>query len=150
MSDAQNRTKQGTTDAVERALSHLVESQPKPTANEHSREVWPLVIDDLRRGRYRIAGYSFGSVRSVDALADLGEARDRFGRSKYGVALSTENGRNPLVDALQEYLDAVVYTRQAFEDASDPVLRSACWEFHVHTIESCLDLLAIMHRAGIL
>jgi hypothetical protein len=149
MTDAQNRTKQGNTDAVERALSHLVEPQPKPIANEHSREVWPLVVADLRAGHYKIAGYRFGTVLGADALADLGEARDLFGRSKYGVALSTENGRNPLVDALQELLDAIVYTRQAYEEASGP-LKSACWHVHQTSIRACLELLAVMHNAGIL
>lgn len=42
--------------------------------------------------------------------------RIEFGREKYGTELTTENGRNPLVDGYQEVLDLAFYVRQAIEE----------------------------------
>ncbi len=59
--------------------------QPAPTPNDHP-PLWPLVIADM-------------------------EARDAFGRRKYGVPLQPHNGRDYLRDALDEALDLVAYLR---------------------------------------
>lgn len=45
-------------------------------------------------------------------IADMQE-RDQSGHAKYRTRLQPYNGRDPLVDAYQEMLDAVVYLRQA-------------------------------------
>lgn len=45
------------------------------------------------------------------------QARDQEGRSKYGLALQTFNGRRALNDLYEELLDAVVYLRQALEES---------------------------------
>lgn len=45
-------------------------------------------------------------------LSDLRE-RAEFGKEKYGVYLHTWNGRDAMMDAYQEVLDAIMYTRQA-------------------------------------
>lgn len=60
--------------------------EPAPVHNELPA-VWQLVIDDM-------------------------QARDRFGREKYGTPLQPFNGRDSLTDAYQEALDLVVYLRQ--------------------------------------
>lgn len=67
-------------------MSELVQAQPAPTRND-STPVWQLVIADM-------------------------QARDEFGRAKYGTPLQANNGRDALVDAYQEILDAAVYLRQ--------------------------------------
>lgn len=77
-------------------LTRLVEPQPAPIRSERSVELWPLVSCQLHNAGFR-------------DLALLGSLRDAFGRAKYGVPLSTWNGRAFLVDALQEGLDAIVY-----------------------------------------
>ncbi len=41
------------------------------------------------------------------------QARHEFGLAKYGTPLRTANGRDALVDALQEALDGMVYARAA-------------------------------------
>ena len=46
---------------------------------------------------------------TVDALIDLLRERKAMGLSKYGVAHQHDNGRDHLVDALQESLDLNVY-----------------------------------------
>jgi hypothetical protein len=38
--------------------------------------------------------------------------RNEFGKSKYGVALQANNGRNALKDAYEEVLDLAVYLKQ--------------------------------------
>lgn len=63
-------------------------STPEPAPKEgDSPPIWDLVIKDMRD-------------------------RDKFGRAKYGVPLKARDGRNTLVDAYQEILDAAVYLRK--------------------------------------
>ena len=65
----------------------LIDPEPAPTTNDLPA-VWDLVIIDM-------------------------QARDAFGRAKYGTPLQPHNGRDALKDALQEALDMVCYLRQA-------------------------------------
>ncbi len=44
------------------------------------------------------------------------EERNKIGTEKYGTPLQAHNGRDALVDAYQEILDAAVYLRQAIEE----------------------------------
>lgn len=55
---------------------------------------------------------SINSMSVTDAVVeDLKQRRDH-GRKKYGVELLTYNGRDPVLDAYQEVLDAAVYLKQ--------------------------------------
>lgn len=78
--------------------------QPNPTLNS-SPAVWQVVIDDINQ--------NFFYSRDINPLViqDMTD-RDNWGRSKYGVPLQPFNGRDPLVDLYQEFLDAIVYTKQ--------------------------------------
>ena len=60
--------------------------EPPPQKNEHPA-VYDLVIADMVK-------------------------RDEGGQKKYGTRLQPFNGRDPLVDAYQELLDAAAYMRQ--------------------------------------
>jgi len=64
--------------------------QPAPIPNNEPA-LWPKVIKDM-------------------------EARDKFGRNKYGTPLQPLNGRDPLQDAYEEVLDMSVYMKQAKEE----------------------------------
>ena len=66
--------------------SHITD-QSAPTESAHPA-VWPMVIMDMME-------------------------RDRIGRERYGTPLKPFNGRDALVDAYQELLDAAVYIRAA-------------------------------------
>ena len=70
--------------------NEVVKPQPAPEPNEKP-SVWDLVIADM-------------------------QARDDFGRKKYGTPLQAGNGRDPLIDAYQEALDLCVYLRQKIEE----------------------------------
>lgn len=61
--------------------------QPPPQQN-NNKPVWDQVIEDMK-------------------------ARDQLGRSRYGVPLQANNGRDALQDAFEEALDLVVYLKQA-------------------------------------
>lgn len=47
------------------------------------------------------------------------EARISEGRKKYGERLTTNNGRDTLLDLYQEMLDAVVYLRQVIYERDE-------------------------------
>lgn len=71
---------------------NLSEPEPAPIPNDRPA-VWDLVIRDMQE-------------------------RDQTGEKKYGVRLQPHNGRDPLIDAYQEILDAAVYLRQAIYEAT--------------------------------
>lgn len=50
--------------------------------------------------------------------------RQEKSKKEYGTELQSNNGRNPLVDALQEKLDSCMYLRQAIEEYIDGVNES--------------------------
>ena len=85
--------------------------EPPPVTND-SPPVWPMVIDDVIRYGLR------------PELVGLMEERDRIGREKYGTPLQPFNGRDPIVDALQEALDLAVYLRQALHESGEDITRS--------------------------
>ena len=60
--------------------------QPKPKRNNTNPDTWDEVIKDMN-------------------------ARNEFGKNKYGVALKPFNGRDSLLDIYEELLDAVVYIK---------------------------------------
>lgn len=53
-------------------------------------------------------------------LASCLQARVQMGIEKYGEAVYSFNGRNPLVDLAQEQLDSLVYAAQAVEEGTLP------------------------------
>lgn len=63
-----------------------IADQPPPMPGKTA--VWPYVVADI-------------------------EERVRLGRERYGTELMTHNGRDALIDAYQEILDAAFYVRQA-------------------------------------
>ena len=67
--------------------------QPDPNPNDGT-PIWELVIEDM-------------------------QARDRFGRARYGTPLQSYNGRDALRDAYDEALDLAVYLRQAIEERGE-------------------------------
>lgn len=102
-----------------------IEDQPPPIAQPERAAVWDLVIGDLERHRGGDAGIIDPELRAQGiagevislTLADMRE-RDRVGRERYGVPLTTHNGRDHLVDAYQEALDGVAYLRAHLEETA--------------------------------
>lgn len=92
-------------------MSDLSKPEPAPQKNEHP-ELWPLVIEESKEM------WPEGDT-CADALRQDMLDRHSFGRKKYGVGLQPFNGRNCLVDALQEALDLVVYLRQLVYESTD-------------------------------
>ena len=85
--------------------------QPNPELNDRPA-IWALVMADM-------------------------QARDAFGRSKYGIPLQPFNGRDALVDAYQEALDLCVYLRQAI------------WERDEKRTDSIEELPTIAQMSGL-
>lgn len=72
-------------------------SKPEPKPKPGGEPVWQRAID---RALIDYAPYQI--------IEDMRE-RHIFGLEKYGVPLSTNDGRNALIDAYQEALDGYVY-----------------------------------------
>lgn len=89
-------------------MTTKIEDQPPPLANE-----LPHVADVV------IGWWESHRVDYAAVIVDMRE-RKRLGIERYGVALKPHNGRNALVDAYQESLDACQYLAQAILERSDP------------------------------
>lgn len=92
-----------------------VVDQPPPVPRPDLVPVWENVISDFRT-RYEDALDGVADEHKATAynvLNDMSE-RDQVGRERYGTPLTTDNGRDHLVDAYQELLDGAVYLRAAW------------------------------------
>lgn len=94
--------------------SHASTKEPDPIRNEHP-PLWPAVIAEIEPWRER--RHRGHPDHGWPILFKLMQERHEFGVAKYSVGLQPFNGRNPLVDALQESLDLVVYLKSARVEA---------------------------------
>ena len=94
-----------------------IEDQPPPIATTR-RPAWDLVIDDAEK--ILTVNDDTPVIKSALKLAmvDMRE-RDRIGRERYKVPLTSGNGRNHLIDAYQEQLDTLVYLRAWLDEHSN-------------------------------
>ncbi len=130
-----------------------IQDQPPPIGQPHRRPTWDLVIADVEQMASEISPdeasttlerEAFGvHMRIVYALTllDMRE-RDRVGRARYGVPLTSHNGRDQLVDAYQEALDLAAYLRAVIEEGSVPSAMSIYADHLVTTIRirGCIEL----------
>ena len=73
--------------------------QPLPTGAEDATDVGHAVVEYL-------------TSRGLDGIAKDHESRIVFGEKKYGQRLKINNGRDYLLDSLQECLDGLSYLMQ--------------------------------------
>lgn len=88
--------------------------QPPPVDRPGSEPVWDMVVIDMQR-RYLEPFRRF--IVAEHVIGDMRE-HDRVGRERYGKPLTADNGRDQLIDAYQEILDASVYTRAAMAEGT--------------------------------
>jgi hypothetical protein len=94
----------------------LTAEQPPPAEVPGAVPSWDLVITDLDARLRRLEG----PAPILSALLLDARERDLAGRKRHSVPLQAGNGRDSLVDAYQEALDAMVYLRTAIEEAPPP------------------------------
>ena len=82
--------------------------QPPPVSRPDLVPIWEQVIADVV-AIYPSPGVDDSSV-AAQVIGDM-RARDRVGRERYGMPLTTGNGRDHLVDLYQELLDATAYAK---------------------------------------
>lgn len=112
----------------------MTQSVPKPGGVA----VWPLVVQSALKGEYV-------GVPQNEVTGDLVErmlSRDALGRERYGTPLQTDNGRDALLDALEEALDLCAYTRQEFEQTH----HGDDWTNHRMAVQLAVRLLRRLRR----
>jgi len=97
-------------------MTNATIEQPKPIAT-NKRPIWPVVIAYVERN-YENAE---GDTTITKLVADMSE-RHQGGIARYGVPLTSGNGRDSMIDAYQELLDFVVYTRTWLDEHNVEVL----------------------------
>jgi hypothetical protein len=92
-------------------MTTTIEDQPAPI-HTGRRATWDIVMSYVE---LRLPADTAALV-----LADMRD-RDKIGKERYGVRLTSHNGRDHLVDAYQEILDSVVYlANELDEHDADP------------------------------
>ena len=89
-------------------VSRAAVPEPKPEENWLGRPVEPIVLRNLMARE----GAAFLTPTTTRLYKDI-VARTEMGFKKYGVRLTTHNGRNAVVDLYQEVLDGIQYVSQA-------------------------------------
>lgn len=92
-----------------------IADQPPPIVQPERIPVWDLVVADFTR-RERKQYMDTEELSTLSNILDDMAARDAIGRERYGVPLTTHNGRSHLIDAYQEGLDFAVYLRADIEE----------------------------------
>jgi hypothetical protein len=121
--------------------------QPPPIPTGR-RPVWEIVMDYVRNNGTRSDGSRPELIESV--LLDMRE-RDTLGRERYGKPLTSGNGRDHLIDAYQECLDASVYLANELDEhgadpsaeLSDPTLRRV-QQLFIGQIRGLVELRALI------
>ena len=85
--------------------------QSLPIATEDSTDVGRVVVEYLTT--------PMASCPRLPEVAADHESRIAFGEKKYGQRLKINNGRNPIMDLYQEYLDSLSYGMQAYLETGD-------------------------------
>lgn len=90
----------------------MLAPQPPPDSCALSESVTDWLL-----GRLEVGLATGAYPPDLGRVAELLRLRREQGLERYGTELTTRNGRNPTVDALQEALDLLVYLTQAHIEA---------------------------------
>ncbi len=108
--------------------------QNAPKQNNHPA-VWDLVLSDLEK-------ISFDNLHQASVhklfVQDI-RLRDLSGEKKYGVRLQPFNDRLAIQDAYEEFLDAIVYTRQAIFENQTILVQTEASEFMGRGLNRCYN-----------
>jgi hypothetical protein len=92
------------------------DTQSLPTTGQVN--VGPEVIKDVK-------ALQKWSPEILQAVVEDFEARIQLGISRYGHPLQTHNGRDAVLDAYEELMDAAHYLKQAYLEGKSPKMRLA-------------------------
>ena len=88
-----------------------------PVAPMDRRPTWEIVIAYVEQLVRDVTHISLGIGENVLPLVIVDmHARDRFGLQHYGIPLTSGDGRDHLVEAYEEMLDASVYLTNALDE----------------------------------
>ena len=129
-------------------MTTVIVDQPSPKATDR-RPSWDIVmayVDQLRRDKAHVPLGVDADVISL-VLSDMRE-RDVVGEKRYGVRLTSGNGRDHLVDAYQELLDSCVYLMNELDEhgvglstqLTDDVFPDKAHRWYLHDVQQlCLS-----------
>ncbi len=114
MQERAARASRGVMASLAQTIGEARASVPEPAPKPHGEAVTPYVLDWIAT---HADVYYAGDPAP---LMHLVQARDAFGRQKYGQPLCTGDGRNTEEDLKQELGDALQYAMKMSLDGTDP------------------------------
>lgn len=113
-----------------------MQTQPEPIGN-NSQPSWDLVIEDYRSKNK----HSF-----VENIVELMKMRNEIGIKRYGVPLQPYNGRDSVIDAIDEATDLTVYLKNCQREGYEV---DGILENHINTMYKIIeDLYCLMAERG--
>lgn len=91
------------------AYEQLALSIPVDQIKNSGVEIFPLVFDDLRNHQN---------------ILKLLEEREKYGITKYGQTLMSNDGRDDMTEIINEYLDAIVYMRKYIHNHNNITMKT--------------------------
>ena len=83
-----------------------------------------------------------GNFHNQREMVELFLDRKELGLQRYGIFLQAHNGRDALVDALEEALDKSLYLKQALEEGSEH--QHHIWKMYRKELSDISELLTII------
>lgn len=116
-------------------------TKPEPDPQPGGEHCWPSLIAAIASEGI----LEDFTTEAITRVVVAGCERHQDGIKKYSTSLQTNNGRNPLVDALQESLDLSVYLHQAvLECGSWPDRRNKLIELRNEAVVNTCKLLKLI------
>lgn len=98
-------------------IPNVTKHEPDAIINDSQRPTWDIVIE-----KYLLTKNDIREEIKLEVITMMKE-RDGMGFKKHGTHLTPNNGRDSLIDAMQEVLDAVVYLQNALLEEEDTILK---------------------------
>lgn len=96
--------------------------EPMPVRQPGMPAVWLTIIEELSTCQHEDT--------VLDQIVQDMRERNDIGTQRYGGPLLAHDGRNSMVDAYQELLDALVYTRKALMELPEDGGTYVRWALH--------------------
>lgn len=122
--------------------------EPEPIVND-GESIHDLVILDMRHMDWTQYPINLDTRTGIRLVIGLMRNRKQYGLAKYKTVLQAHNGRDPMVDIVEELGDAIAYYRQWIEESKPEARKYLVIEYR-KLIAAAMSILVTIHRISVL
>ena len=105
---------------------NVTKHEPDAIIDDTQETTWDIVIRDYLNSRLPNDEYSTSEIGMFQSthipIAKMMQERSQMGFKKHGTHLTPNNGRDSLIDSVQEVLDFLAYTKNAEIESNVPAI----------------------------